>query len=318
MVARPLEATSGANTAPGTSVRLFDLPVVAAAKPLGPERLPIAARQQTDLGDGLRFLGYSTDESLAAPGETRKASLFWQAMTQPSAEYTAFLQLLDGKGNAIPLWETPPGAAYSTSGWAPGTLIRTQAAFRVPAALPDGRHRLIAGLFRASDGVRLETSSGTDYVSVGDITVRGRQHDLTPPQPQHPTDMRFGDVARLLDYDLAIPVAGVAPGGTLDLTLHWQALASADRAYTVFVHLLDEAGTVKGYGDSEPGGGAYPTTGWLPGEYLADAHTVIIAPDAPPGAYRLAVGLYDPGTGERLKTPDGADQVVLETPVRVR
>jgi hypothetical protein len=110
----------------------------------------------------------------------------------------------------------------------------------------------------------------------------------------------------------------VAPGGTLDLTLHWQALASADRAYTVFVHLLDEAGNVKGYGDSEPGSGAYPTTGWLPGEYLADLHTVTIAPDALPGAYRIAVGLYDPATGERLKTPDGADQMVLETPIEVR
>ena len=82
--------------------------------------------------------------------------------------------------------------------------------------------------------------------------------------------------------------------------------------------MLDEAGTLKGYGDSEPGGGAYPTTGWLPGEYLTDRHTMTLAPDAPAGTYRVAVGLYDPATGERLKTPDGADQLVLETPVVVK
>ena len=117
---------------------------------------------------------------------------------------------------------------------------------------------------------------------MGDITVRGRQHDLTPPQPQHPADVTFGNVARLIGYDLATPITGRGPGGTLDLTLHWQALAPSDRAYTVFVHLLDEAGNFKGYGDSEPGGGAYPTTGWLAGEYLADRHTITIAPDVPP------------------------------------
>jgi hypothetical protein len=315
---RPLQVTTTDGAPLGTTTKLFALDVVAPARALDPERLPIAERQPADLGDGLRFLGYSTDELSAAPGEMRKASLFWQATTGTSAEYVAFLQLLDGKGEAIPLWEAPPGAAYPTNRWSPGTLMRTQAAFRVPAVLPDGRYRLIAGLFRASDGARLATPSGADFVSVGDITVRGRQHNLTPPQSQHPADSRFGDVARLLDYDLATPIAGATPGDTLDLTLHWQALASADRAYTVFVHLLDEAGTVKGYGDSEPGGGAYPTTGWLPGEYLADPHIVTIAPDAPAGIYRLAVGLYDPATGERLKTPDGADQVVLETSVRVR
>ena len=81
-----------------------------------------------------------------------------------------------------------------------------------------------------------------------------------------------------------------SPGSALALTLHWQALAAADRPYTVFVHLVDEAGAVRGYGDAEPGGGAYATTGWLAGEYLADGHTITIAADAPAGTYRLVVG----------------------------
>jgi hypothetical protein len=45
---------------------------------------------------------------------------------------------------------------------------------------------------------------------------------------------------------------------------------------------------------------------------------VALAPDAPAGSYRLAVGLYDPVTGERLKMPDGTDQVVLETSVEIK
>ena len=139
------------------------------------------------------------------------------------------------------LWEAPPGAAYPTSQWASGTLMRTQADFRIPASVPDGRYRLIVGLFRAGDKTLLRTAAGADHLALGTVTARGRPHEMTPPHPQHPTDATLGDVARLIGYDLAS--VETQPGGALDLTLHWQALTSTDRPYTAFVHLVDEAGT---------------------------------------------------------------------------
>jgi hypothetical protein len=313
---RPLEASAVDGKPRETPVPLFGLDVVPADQPVDPARLPIATRSPVDLGDGVRSLGYSTDDQPAALGDLRKVSLFWQATAQPANDYTAFVQVIGKDGSPVALWEAPPGAGYPTSRWAEGTLMRTQAGLRIPASVPDGRYRLIAGLFRSGDKAVLRTATGADHLDLGEVTVRGRPHDLTVPQPQHPADATFGSVARLVGYDLAS--AEARPGGALDLTLHWQALASTDRPYTVFVHLLDEAGAVSGYGDSEPGGGAYPTTGWLSGEFLGDRHTVTLAPDAPAGTYRLAVGLYDPVTGERLKMPDGADQVVLETPVEIK
>lgn len=315
---RPLDALGADGRPLGTAVPLFALEVAPAGRALEVERLPIGTRAEAPLGDGLRFLGYTADGAPATPGDLRKVSLFWQADRAPADDYVAFVQLLDRSGRAVPLWEAPPGAAYPTGRWASGTLMRSQAAFRIPAGLPDGRYRLIAGLFRAADGARLKTPRGVDYVSLGNIDVRGRAHEMNPPQVGHPAEIDFGGVGRLVGYDLDLSGAGPAPGGTLDLALHWQALAPADRAYTVFVHLLDEQGDIRGYGDGEPGRGQYPTTGWRPGEYLADPHTVTLAPDAPPGTYRLAIGFYDPATGERLKTAEGADQVVLETPVTVR
>ncbi len=141
----------------------------------------------------------------------------------------AFVQLLDAAGQVAAGWEAPPGGAYATSAWQPGTLIRTQAAFRPRADLPDGRYRLIAGLFRATDKVRLRTTSGADHVVLGDVTVRGRPHDRTPPQPQHPTDVAFGQAGRLIGYDLAVPTEGFQPGAAIPLTLYWQAGAATDR-----------------------------------------------------------------------------------------
>ena len=246
-----------------------------------------------------------------APGEARPVNLFWQATDQPKTDYVAFVQLLDAAGQVAAGWEAPPGGAYATSAWQPGALIRTQAAFRPRADLPDGRYRLIAGLFRVTDKARLRTTSGADHVVLGDVTVRGRQHDRTPPKPQHPADVAFGQVGRLVGYDLAVPSGGFQPGAAIPLTLHWQASAATDRPYTVFVHLVDEAGAIQGYGDGEPGGGSLPTTSWLAGEYLTDSHQINVNSAAPPGAYRVRIGLYDPTTGQRLLTPEGKDHVEI-------
>jgi len=314
--ARLLDAFGADGTSLGAAARLFDVTVVPADRGLGRERLPIAVHQTIDLADGLRFLGYTAAETSATPGELRKISLFWQATTTPATDYTAFVQLLDAHSEVAAGWEAPPGAGYPTSAWAPDTLIRTQAAFRVPASLPDGRYRLIAGLFNPVNGTRRRTPGGADHLALGTIMARGRSRQMTPPSPTRVTDVRFGDVARLVGYDL--PEAGGAAGATLPLTLYWQATGTTDRAYTVFVHLVDPSGALRGFGDAEPAGGQLPTTGWLPGEYLTDSHGVQVVADAPAGEYRLAVGLYDPATGQRLLTPDGADQVLLELVVAVR
>ena len=225
---RPLDASAADGKPLETRVPLFELDVVPAAQPVGPDRLPIATRQPVDLSDGLRFLGYSTDDQPAVPGALRKVSLFWQASAQPANDYTAFVQVLGEDGVPVALWEAPPGAGYPTSQWTPGSLMRTQAGFRIPASAPDGRYRLIAGLFRADDKVVLRTAHGADHLSLGTLAVQGRPHDLTVPQPQHLADASFGDVARLVGYDLAS--VETTPGGALDFTLHWQALTSTDRA----------------------------------------------------------------------------------------
>ena len=57
--------------------------------------------------------------------------------------------------------------------------------------------------------------------------------------------------------------------------------------------------------DSVPAAGQRPTTGWLPGETIADAHTLALPPDLPAGSYQLIAGLYDPLTGGRLPLMDG-------------
>ncbi len=64
-------------------------------------------------------------------------------------------------------------------------------------------------------------------------------------------------------------------------------------------------------GDAPPMAGRWPTSLWLPGLTVDDVHTITRPPDLPAGTYHLLVGLYDPGTGDRLSLPDGRDAMRL-------
>jgi len=77
-----------------------------------------------------------------------------------------------------------------------------------------------------------------------------------------------------------------------------------DATYTVFTHLLDENGQVRGQKDNPPVRGSYPTTLWAPGEVVVDEFEIPVAADAEPGSYVIEVGMYDPVTMQRLPVLD--------------
>jgi hypothetical protein len=60
----------------------------------------------------------------------------------------------------------------------------------------------------------------------------------------------------------------------------------------VFVHVLDASDRIVAQIDREPGGELVPTTIWQPGQIIIDRYGVLIPPEAAPGRYRIAVGLY--------------------------
>jgi hypothetical protein len=136
-----------------------------------------------------------------------------------------------------------------------------------------------------------------------------------PEEPDHLLgallkDPRTGDEITLVGYSLLnddLPAGGVA-----QVTLFWQVSQTPAQRYKVFLHALDAGNHIVGQRDAEPGGGARLTTLWQPGQMVADNHGVPIHPATPPGEYRLEMGMYDPETGQRLITPEGATEVWLE------
>ncbi|MCB8929437.1 MAG: hypothetical protein H6652_27850, partial [Ardenticatenaceae bacterium] len=88
------------------------------------------------------------------------------------------------------------------------------------------------------------------------------------------------------------------------LPLLWRAESEMPTSYRVFIHLVNADGQIVAQADGEPANWSRPTTGWVPGEYILDAHTLSLPPDLPPNA-SLRIGLYDPATGQRLQTEGG-------------
>jgi len=110
-----------------------------------------------------------------------------------------------------------------------------------------------------------------------------------------------------IDYDNQIllnrarlETTSAAPGGSVTVSLEWQALRAIGDDFTVFVHLLGPDGLVHGQIDRWPVSGTRATSSWAPGEPIVDPYVIQLPADAPPGAYQVEIGLYLLSTGERL------------------
>jgi hypothetical protein len=94
--------------------------------------------------------------------------------------------------------------------------------------------------------------------------------------------------------------------------LHWQATEPSPPRYTVFLHLLDQHGTLRGQQDVEPDNGSFPTSSWLLHELVDDTHELTLPPSLAPGEYRLVIGVYPTGR------PDQPRSMIWPQEIRVR
>jgi hypothetical protein len=116
----------------------------------------------------------------------------------------------------------------------------------------------------------------------------------------------------LLDYDVAAATE-ITP--SLELTLTWQAVGQVTGDYTVFVHLLDKDSAKIAQVDRRPCEGECPTNSWMSGDIIRDRYELALTStgevDMASSPYKLAVGMYLLGTGDRAKVIGQEDRTVL-------
>ena len=100
-----------------------------------------------------------------------------------------------------------------------------------------------------------------------------------------------------------------AIGGLVEVTYRFDIPTTApafDHDYTVFVHAVNEGGTRVWTADHQP---PRPTKSWRPGSVVEYTRPMRVPRSAKPGRITLQLGLYEPGTGDRLPlSGDSADR----------
>ncbi|MCS6802589.1 MAG: DUF2079 domain-containing protein [Chloroflexota bacterium] len=117
------------------------------------------------------------------------------------------------------------------------------------------------------------------------------------PSYAQPRGDRFDD--GLILEAVELPLGALRSGAVPRIVLYWRAEQRPSRDWTVFVHLVDAEGRVRGQLDAPPHCGDSPTSGWEPGRLLRDDIWIVPQRVMPPGLYRIVLGLYDPSTGAR-------------------
>lgn len=216
----------------------------------------------------------------AVPGEDVVAALCWE-QTALGPEATGSLRL-QGPTRTLATQAFTLARPFALP---TAATVRDQFTLHIPADAASGVYTWT-----------LEYAGKT--VPLGLLQVNAPARTFTAPAVGQVVEADLGPI-RL--YGATLPAAAT-PGAPLAVSLVWAADQTPDRAYKVFVHLLAPDGTLLAQSDAAPAQWTRPTTGWLPGEFITDPHTLILPPDAPPGPYTIAVGLYS--GADRLTAPD--------------
>jgi len=249
-----------------------------------------------DLNDDVQLLGYGLDANDVTIGSPVHVELYWQARRAPVADYSVRIEWAGTDSTASLSVTRPLATQHSTREWAAGEFVRSQFALRAPPT---------AGTFMLQ--LQLLDESGLSASAPLPLA------SITVPPAQRPSGVIFGNRITLIGADLSTSRA--RPGQSVRLTLYWRAEAKLERSLTVFTHLLTADDHLVAQHDGLPVNNTRPTTTWLPSEIIRDTHEWNIPPNAPPGTYRIKIGLYDHNQPEmpRLPVLDSSGQVIADS-----
>jgi 4-amino-4-deoxy-L-arabinose transferase-like glycosyltransferase len=251
----------------------------------------------------MRLIGYQLHTPLVRPAEAVQLTLFWQILRPSPLDYSLFVHLLGRSHNhgreVIGQIDTyPGGGAWPTTLLAPGDVVADTYQITVRPEAEFGqaptRLQIVAGIYDFNEPGRPgRPALNAAGQPVDPIIGWAKLIPWQWPEPERLVEpVNFSEKAQLLNYHIAADRQSV--------TLTWQAVASFEADYTVFLQVWQANSNEYETGfDGPPVQNNYPTSLWAPGEIIIDTHPLDLT-HLPPGEYKLLAGLYHPTTGERL------------------
>jgi hypothetical protein len=167
---------------------MFILHSKADSWPLAPEPAhPLAA----NFAGLVKLNGYTVEPAQPVPGESLRLTLYWQAITPLSHDYTVFVHLCRPDGSTAATGSAPAAATgstevvaqadhrplenlYPTTLWPPGETIRESSQLALPSDLSPADYELWVGLYLLETGERLPVqndTSGENAVRLGVLRI---------------------------------------------------------------------------------------------------------------------------------------------------
>ncbi len=141
---------------------------------LPPEALPGPPEA---LGDSIRLAGFTPPRPVLEPAELASGqaelhyTLYWEVVRPVSESYHVFVHVVDPAGRVAAQGDGPPlYGSFPTDRWPAGKIVRDDRKLRLPAGFRPGEYRLLVGMYRLTDLVRLG-HGGVDRVEVGPLEV---------------------------------------------------------------------------------------------------------------------------------------------------
>jgi hypothetical protein len=318
----------------GAGVGMSLLALVALVVPvayIAPHYMPPRVLTESDLPKDLHethvafdakieLVGYTSDDALRRPGESQRVTLYWRALQPMAADYVVALHLI-GRGleevGKIDTW--PGGGNAPTSQWPAGGLLADTywLPISTTATAPSQLKLDLAFWLGQADNKLPMTAAGNEQLDKSLALDVGR---LVPAQSAH-FKPAFVEGSR---FEYGISLLGMDIGEAGQVTLYWKTDQVIPGNYTVFLYVLDAAGTQVTQADGPPLNNDWPTSAWVPGQAFADSRHMAESAKLAPGRYTVRLGLYEPVSGARVAAfrADGSewpdDMVVFKDVMEIK
>jgi len=263
-------------------------------------QLPPADRSlMVNFGNRLTLAAYGLTADRIEARQTLLFRFHWLATAAVEQDYTLFAHLFDDTGYR---WaqvdrQLSNPAGFATSAWQSGDQVETTLSLSVPLGLLPGDYRVRIGLYRSDTTAPLPrldqagAEAGLDLI-LTTVTVLPATYPATADEVVV-ADRRHEDLGGLTLIGVELPVSPVRGGESALIHLAWQ--AQGNTAFAVRAQIRDRGGALWGEATLLPGGPAYPTSRWQPGEALRGRYAIPILPDAPATDAFLTLQLLDAG-----------------------
>ncbi len=248
----------------------------------------LAAQPVQQIADGIGIV----NSWAGVQGDTQpiRVRVRWTT-TQPIGRELAYrLELVDENNTAV-ISQTDQ-LTPTTSTWQPGTIVMGDYQLTPQLQVPIGQYHLQLSVL---DGEQVLGSIDLPHRIAIVPSGNGAWIMVVSDEPH----ARFGEAIELRAADVS------RRGNWLSLWLHWHALSAPGVDTKYFVHVLDKDGNVMLQDDGIHVKYTRPSSQWLADAMISDLIELPLW-NLKPGEYRIAVGLTNPDTGERLPAFDAA------------